>query len=174
MYISRITLKNIRGFDHLDLQVVEPDSGSPRQRKQPRMHTVVLGKNGTCKTTLLRCIAIGLSGQQDAAGMISESIGQLVQQGKKEAEVIVELTPVDDLQLRSFIVAILRNSEEAYLQVQEGRLEEGYFDRRITSILRFVSTGVGAEIYSSQKANNLYYQDFTDRLDQAIYERYGR
>ncbi len=81
---------------------------------------------------------------------------------------------MDDLQLRSFIVAILRNSEEAYLQVQEGRFEEEYFDRRITSILRFVSTGVGAEIYSSQKANNLYYQDFTDRLDQAIYERYGR
>ncbi len=58
----------------------------------------------------------------------------------------IELTPVDDLQLRSFLVAILRNSEEAYLQVQEGRLEEEYFDRRIASILRFVSTGVGAEL----------------------------
>ena len=79
-----------------------------------------------------------------------------------------DLTSGESLQLRAFITAILRNSEEAYFQVAEGRLDDAYFEGRIQGILRFISFGSGAEIYESQKAAGVYDDEFTRRIDEAI------
>ena len=89
-------------------------------------------------------------------------------------EPLGELTLAETVQLRAFISALLRNSEEAYFQMMEGRLDEPYFEGRIQGALRVLSSGTGREIYDGQKANGLYDKRFTDRLDREIAERFGR
>ncbi len=92
MYISKIHLENIRGIKELDIEFPDPnpDSGNPR----PRMHTVIIGENGTCKTSLLRCIVIGLCDKKDASGLLSEDTGQLVSEDEDEAKINITLLPV--------------------------------------------------------------------------------
>lgn len=65
--ITEIHLENIRGFRKLDFSV-------PR----PRRRTLILGRNGTCKSTTLRAIAIGLADLADASRLISEPLGGFI------------------------------------------------------------------------------------------------
>ena len=74
-YISRIKLSNIRGFRSLNLSLLDKD-------QRPRLHTLIIGKNGTGKTTLLRCLAIGLCEPSDGNALVSEDIGQLITEGR--------------------------------------------------------------------------------------------
>ena len=87
MYITRIYLKHIRGFKELSLDL---SSGSARTRRA-RMRTTIIGENGTCKTTLLRCIAIGLCDEKDASGLLAEPTGQLVTVGETTATIEIDL-----------------------------------------------------------------------------------
>lgn len=70
-YLSEVQLTNIRGFAHLELHLGD-ESGGPRRR------TLVIGKNGTCKSTLLRSLAIGLADRSDAEAMLASPIGKLI------------------------------------------------------------------------------------------------
>lgn len=69
MYLSTIRLFGIRGFADLKIDLTQHD-GRPRHR------TLIVGKNGTQKTTLLRAIAIGLSGLSDAITLLSQPNGR--------------------------------------------------------------------------------------------------
>lgn len=53
-YLNCVQLNNLRAFRELVL-LVEAEDGAPRKR------TLLIGKNGRCKSTLLRAIAIGLA-----------------------------------------------------------------------------------------------------------------
>lgn len=86
--ITKIDLKNIRGFKSLSLDL--------KKNKSPRKNTLIIGKNGTCKTTLLRCIAIGLNDFQEANALIAEPIGNLIAEDCKNAEIKIELTDRND------------------------------------------------------------------------------
>ena len=88
MYISHIALRNVRSFKRLDLNLVE---GPHSSMGTPRLCTVVIGKNGTGKTTLLRAIAIGLADEKDASGLLAEPIGTLVSEGVGEATITIRL-----------------------------------------------------------------------------------
>ena len=79
----------------------------------------------------------------------------------------------ETLQMRGFITALLRNSEEAYFQMQEGRLDESYFRARIAALPGFIGAGGGAEIYCSLKTNGAYDRGFTGEIDIALAERFG-
>lgn len=70
MYISHIRLENIRSFQELEIDLAG-ENGSPRRR------TVIIGKNGTCKTSVLRAIALGLCDLTDATTLFSEPIGEM-------------------------------------------------------------------------------------------------
>ena len=74
MKIARLHLKHIRGFDELEIKF-----------DNNRMQTVIIGENGTCKTTILRAIAIGLADSKDASGLLAEPTGVLVAEGKSTA-----------------------------------------------------------------------------------------
>ena len=55
------------------------------------MLTTIIGKNGTCKSTLLRCISLGLvSEMSDASALLAEAPGQLVRVDKPEAWIRME------------------------------------------------------------------------------------
>lgn len=70
--ITGVWLENIRGFREISLELRAPGAPVPRKR------TLIIGKNGTCKSTLLRAIAIGLADLTDASRLISEPIGRLI------------------------------------------------------------------------------------------------
>jgi hypothetical protein len=69
-YIKTIELENIRAFKKLTV-----DLGATGGQ---RMVSVIIGRNGTCKSTLLRCIAVGLCHEADAAALLAEFGGRLV------------------------------------------------------------------------------------------------
>lgn len=81
MYIASIRLENIRGFRELDLDL----------HGQPRLRTLIIGKNGTCKTTVLRAIALGLCDISDANALLAEPIGGLVSDGAEEGRIQILL-----------------------------------------------------------------------------------
>jgi predicted ATP-binding protein involved in virulence len=85
MRITRLRLQDIRGFAELTIEF-----------DKARIHTVLIGKNGTCKTTILRAIAIGLADSKDASGLLAESNGVLVAEGKTTATIEVDVTSEDD------------------------------------------------------------------------------
>jgi len=81
--ITRIRLQNIRGFRELDLDVSSQE-GAPRKK------TLIIGKNGTCKSTILRAIAIGLADDTDASKLISEPIGGLISEGRSLGKIDID------------------------------------------------------------------------------------
>lgn len=90
MYISHIRLENIRGFPELEI-----DLSSNRR-------TLIIGKNGTCKTSVLRAIALGLCDSGDANALISEPIGAMIYKDSRVGQIRVDLE--GGQRLRSFLV----------------------------------------------------------------------
>ena len=107
-HIERIHLSNIRRFRQLDLSL-RADADA---KGQPRMRTLVIGKNGTCKSTLLRCIALGLAPKREIEGMLGESLGGLV--GNPEALGIIEI----DLRVSGTAIALRARTQ---IQSRGGR-----------------------------------------------------
>lgn len=85
MYISRILLNNIRGFKNFDLSI-------KNSKGHPRMNTTIIGKNGTNKTTLLRCIVIGLCDPAQANALLAEDTGRLISEDSNRATITIELS----------------------------------------------------------------------------------
>jgi predicted ATPase len=83
--VGRIRLKNVRGFR--DFEIERRDAAG-----RSLQSTLVIGRNGTCKTTLLRAVALSLCDPIDAGSLIAEPIGTLVSDGADTAEIEVELT----------------------------------------------------------------------------------
>ncbi len=86
MYITRIQLKDIRGFHTLNLPIAAVDG-------RPRMRTLIVGRNGTCKSTLLRCIAVALCDEADGNALLAEPIGALITDGKPSGAIEIDLMP---------------------------------------------------------------------------------
>ena len=83
-YLNRVELESIRGFIALDVQLDAP----------PRRQSVIIGRNGTCKTTLLRCAALVLAGGKDAPGLLSSPNGRWITNGKSEGVIRLHLESV--------------------------------------------------------------------------------
>ena len=82
LFIKRVTLKNVRCFEFVDLEFDLSGDDSP--------WTVLIGDNAAGKTTLLRSIAIGLCDESSAAGLLKESDTGYIRRGKKKAEIIID------------------------------------------------------------------------------------
>lgn len=64
MYLRSLTLKNVKRFRDLTLSFEKRDGS-------PRLWTVVIGENGTGKTTLLQAIALAAGGRDRAHQLVS-------------------------------------------------------------------------------------------------------
>jgi len=82
--VGQIRLQGIRGFRDLSIDLKD-------ETKTPRPRTLIIGRNGTCKTTLLRAIALSLCDPVDAGSLIAEPIGSLVSGGMETAEIQLTL-----------------------------------------------------------------------------------
>jgi len=78
MYIETVTIKNIRCFSDVTLDL----TSTPGQKK----FAVIVGDNGVGKTTLLRCIAMGLCDEDGAAALLRDTYGEWRRKGIKQDE----------------------------------------------------------------------------------------
>ena len=90
MYLDRVVLRNIRGFEELDFKLARPDQSYAGW-------TVFTGDNGSGKSTLLKAIAVGLVGQ-DTARALQPSFNGWVRQGapNNQGSIQLDIVPVWD------------------------------------------------------------------------------
>ena len=88
MYIDRVVLKNIRGFESLDFDLGRGDG-------KYAGWTVFTGDNGAGKSTLLKAIAVALIGR-DVARSLQPSFHRWIREGAGHAEARIELMIVPE------------------------------------------------------------------------------
>ena len=90
MYLHRIVLEHIRGFEQLDFKLARPDGSYAGW-------TVFTGDNGSGKSSLLKAIAVGLVGR-DTARALQPSFNRWVRHGAPDAEgsIQLEIVRVED------------------------------------------------------------------------------
>jgi AAA domain, putative AbiEii toxin, Type IV TA system/AAA domain len=84
--ITGLRLTNVRGFRELDVRMAT--AGDPTT---PRPITLVIGKNGTNKSTLLRAIALCLADPTEASSMLSQPLGSMVRAGAEVATIEMDV-----------------------------------------------------------------------------------
>ena len=88
MYIDRITLKNIRGFENLEFDLCRGDA-------KYAGWTVFTGDNGAGKSSLLKAIAVALTGR-DVARSLQPSFQRWIREGAENQESKIELMIVPE------------------------------------------------------------------------------
>ncbi len=81
MYISKITLTNVRCFDN---ETIELGHSHPS--------LLIAGNNATGKSSILRSIAMGLCDEASAGGLLRELPGDFIRTGKDAATIEIEFT----------------------------------------------------------------------------------
>jgi len=84
MYVNKIELKNIRGFEDLKFNLARPDGSYAGW-------TVFTGDNGSGKSSLLKAIAVALTGK-DTARALQPSFHRWIREGATDQEGRIELT----------------------------------------------------------------------------------
>ena len=84
MYVNKIELKNIRGFEDLKFNLARPDGSYAGW-------TVFTGDNGSGKSSLLKAVAVALTGK-DTARALQPSFHRWIREGAAEQEGRIELT----------------------------------------------------------------------------------
>lgn len=85
LYLKRIAIRNVRCFEKVSIQLAS--------NGKPRKWGVIFGDNGVGKTTLLRCIAMGLCDASSVGGLLGEIYGEWNRKshGKSQnAEILIE------------------------------------------------------------------------------------
>ncbi len=85
MYVSKIVLKDVRGFTDLNFDLTRPDGSYAGW-------TVFTGDNGSGKSTLLKAIAIALTGKETARSL-QPSFHRWIREGQHEAIIEVGIVP---------------------------------------------------------------------------------
>ena len=87
MYVSRVCLKHIRGISNLELNF-SIDC-------EPQASTLLIGRNGTGKSSILRSIVLGLASETDATALLAEKFGSpFISKGQDKGT--IELDYVDN------------------------------------------------------------------------------
>jgi predicted ATPase len=105
VYITRVYLRDIRAFKRLEIEFDKPGSSA-----------LIVGDNGDGKSTLLRCIAMGLCDESSAAALHRELPGDFVRHGRKKGRIEIWLAASAQVSYR--IVTTIK-SLETFERVQQ-------------------------------------------------------
>lgn len=83
LYLKSIQLKHIRCFEHLSIDLSSQD--------RAQKWALILGENGVGKTTVLRSIAMGLTDETSASGLLRELGGEFIRNGQNKGLIEVVL-----------------------------------------------------------------------------------
>jgi len=111
MKISKITLDNVRCFEHLEINLKSEDAVAD--------WTVILGNNGVGKTTILRSIALGITEQSGASGLIDELDGDWIREGQKKATIKINLEPFPNSKDEVYILTTFKETEIEEIEVEQ-------------------------------------------------------
>jgi tetratricopeptide (TPR) repeat protein len=100
LYVDNIEIKNIRPFESLTLQLSD-SSGFP-------FSNIILGENAAGKSTLLRCIAVGLCNEPDATALLTRMPGEFIRKGAQEGFIRIGLRRSDGSKLFSITTRIVK------------------------------------------------------------------
>lgn len=89
-----IHLENVRGFRNFNLDLGD------------RGNTIIIGRNGTGKSTLLRAIGLALSAPGDVQALLSHPTGTFVREGSRTARISAELRDAGSKQSRRVSMTI--------------------------------------------------------------------
>jgi 5'-methylthioadenosine/S-adenosylhomocysteine nucleosidase len=103
LLVAGISLKNIRCFRDLDLSF-SSDAGV-------RKFILLFGDNGVGKTTLLRCIALGLCDETTTTGLMEMLPGTLLRENAKRGSIKVELRSSNNNEMWSIETVLRRNRD---------------------------------------------------------------
>ena len=84
--LRTLELENVRGFVSLRLHFGDPRAQAGRPASSRQRATVVIGQNGTNKSTQLRALALGLASQTDASALLANETGSFVRRGEEKAD----------------------------------------------------------------------------------------
>ncbi len=90
LLLKRLCVQNARCFRDIEVDFMNGEG--------PRMRSIVVGRNGTGKTSLLRAIAIALCQQREASALMGELAGDFVRRnklGKFADRAVIELELFD-------------------------------------------------------------------------------
>jgi len=87
MYVDKVSLGNIRGFEELEFSLARPDGSHAGW-------TVFTGDNGSGKSTLLKAIAIALTGRETARAL-QPSFRRWIREGNHEATLELGIAGVE-------------------------------------------------------------------------------
>ena len=100
MYITKVHLSNVRCCENLTIKFDKHGSS-----------ILLCGDNGDGKSTVLRCVAMGLCDQTSAAGLLRELSGDFVRKDEDKATIIIELL---DTQRKTYKIETTITSLKAF------------------------------------------------------------
>ena len=115
LYISRIRLVDVRCFQ--GETVIEPVP--PSQDQGQAGWTLILGDNGTGKTSLLRAIAMGLCDETGSSGLLSEMSGEIIRTGSSKATIEIKLVSSTESNLAYTITTTFRKNSDGNEDVRQ-------------------------------------------------------
>ena len=114
MYIKRLHIENIKGFDHVDLNFEKPNGDFAGW-------CVITGDNGSGKTTLLKCIALATLGSDQSRDLVQDLSGWPAA-GKGAGTISTEIVPDHDVD-KTAKGGYPNRSFWAEVQIEDGPIE---------------------------------------------------
>ena len=154
IYISRIRLENVRCFpDETVIYLTQPSQDQPSW-------TLILGDNGTGKTSLLRSIAMGLCDETAASGLLTELPGPFIYHGRDSAVIELELKSDDGTDYR--ITTKLSKTDSGAEDIEQETNPSRKFPRKDLFACGYgVAFGtIGSEVYEKYRLIDAVYTLF--------------
>lgn len=160
-YISRIKLTNIKCFEkvEIDLSLPTQDNAS---------WTLLLGDNGTGKTSLLRSIAMCLCDQTGASGLLTELSGNIIRNGRKKAEIELQLVSATEPSETYTITTTFQTNDSTTEGVKQTiKPKNGFSRAQLLACGYGAAFGtIGSEVYEQYRLIDAVYSlfNYTARL----------
>ena len=156
LYISRIRLVDITCFSgETVIDLTRPSQTTPSW-------TLILGDNGTGKTSLLRAIAMGLADETSASGLLTELSGSFIREGRDKG--IVELQLSSDGGTTYTVTTTFTKTNSGSEDVKQRTEPEGSVPRSQLFCCGYGATfgTTGSEAYEKYRLIDAVYTLFND------------